>query len=533
MRPSSTAAETAAELLDAGARRLSVGDHAGALDAFQRGRKRFPDEWRFPCNEATVLHRSGDVAGALRLAALALRLAPDEPFLHHKLGAWLLEIDRGDAAVPLYERAARLAGGDVHGLLLLAVAYMETKQVERAGETVATALLAAPDHAEVLALHGLVLTSLGRREESAAALERALELDPACAQAAYHLARRGTDVDPAPLEARLASKHLDPAARGKLCFALGNVYQNRGEHETAFRYFVRANALAGRPWDPDANTGFVDALIATCTRELLAPAAARGIGSAPIFVVGLPRTGSTLLEQMLAAHPRVRTVGEHSLGIPRIARELASVRAGVRPYPLGLADLTPPDRAHLAARYLASLPVEPDAAARIATGELRLVDKVLANHAALGLIALLFPDAKVLHCRRDPRDSGLSSFCIEFQRQELPWTYDLEHVARYYRDHQRLERHWAGHLPLDVLTVPYEELVAAPERWARRVTEFVGLEWSPACLRYDEAERPVFTASALQVREKPHTRAVERWRPYAAHLGPLMGVAAEWGYPAP
>jgi hypothetical protein len=230
---------------------------------------------------------------------------------------------------------------------------------------------------------------------------------------------------------------------------------------------------------------------------------------------------------MHCEHPAPHAVGEHAGGTPRSARELAQGRAPgapVRPFPRGLADLSPADRAALAERYAASVAPKPPGT--------RTLDKLLSNHQALGLIALLFPDAKVLHCRRDPRDSGLSAFFLEFQRNELPWTYHLDHVARYYREHRRLDRHWQAHLPLDVLEVPYEELVAAPEAWTRRALAFLDLKWDAACLGYAATERPVFTASALQVREKAHTRAVERWRPYAAHLGPLAEVAAEWGYPA-
>jgi hypothetical protein len=147
----------------------------------------------------------------------------------------------------------------------------------------------------------------------------------------------------------------------------------------------------------------------------------------------------------------------------------------------------------------------------------------------LGLVALLFPDARVLNCRRDPRDSGLSTYFLEFQRNDLAWSYDLGHIAQYYRDYERLMAHWAEHLPLPVLDVSYEALVAEPEGQARRVLDFLGLPWNERCLHHERAQRPVFTASHLQVREKLHGRAVGRWVPYARFLGPLAELGVDPG----
>src|SRR6185436_425111 len=346
-----------------------------------------------------------------------------------------------------------------------------------------------------------------------------LALDPACPQAAHHLARRGESLDPAPLRARLEDARVPAARRSKLAFALGCLHDRRGEHAEAFACFARGNALAGRAWDPAKHSALVDAIIDICRGDLFARQDSGRAGSAPIFVVGLPRTGSTLIEQILAGHPEVHAVGEHAQGMPRLTRELHALRPGVRAFPAGLADLAPADLALLAERYRTSLPPAPRAG-------MRSLDKLLANAQMLGLIALVFPDARVLCCRRDPRDSGLSTFFTEFQRNDVAWSYDLEHIARTYRDHERLMAHWAAHLPIPVLDLPYEELVADPEAWTRRVLDFVGLPFDARCLRPEDAQRPVFTASALQVRERLHARAVGRWKPYAAWLGPLADLGA-------
>src|SRR5262245_1254694 len=509
-------------LLERGARLLEAEDLSGALEAFEEGARRFPDEWRFPCNAGTVLHRQGQVGAALRCVNHALARWPSVPLLHHKLGAWLLELEQDEAALRLFERAATLPGAGVESLLQLGVAYLETRASERALATAEQALALAPANAEAHALHGLVLAARGERADSDAALHRALALDPACPQAAHHLARRGELLDPEPLRARLEEENLPAATRSKLAFALGCLHDRRGEHAPAFACFARGNELARRPWDPAWNSRTTDALIEHCRGAFFERVDPTRAGHAPIFVVGLPRTGSTLIEQILSAHPRVHAAGEHALGLPRIARELSALRPGVRAFPAGLGDLAAADLDALARRYLASLPPAREPG-------LRPVDKLLANFQMLGLVALLFPDARVLNCRRDPRDSGLSTYFLEFQRNDLAWSYDLGHIAQYYRDHERLMAHWTEHLPLPVLDVPYEGLVSEPELWTRRLVGFLGLEWDERCLHHEGAERPVFTASALQVRESVHARSVGRWVPYAAYLGPLAELATDSG----
>jgi Flp pilus assembly protein TadD len=509
--PSATLPECGA-LLRRGASLLETGELEPALATFEEGAQRFPREWRFACNAATVLHRQGRLGEAIRRANQALALAPAVALVHLKLGTWLLEAEQPGPALRLFERAARLPDAGLDELLHLGVAWLETKELARALAVAEEAVARSPDEAEAHTLLGLVLAARGERAASDAALRRALELDPTSAQAAYHLARRGVELDPAPLRAAFEDGRLLAAKRSKLAFALGHIHDRRGETELAFACFTRANELAGRRFDPERHAAEVAAVIEASGPALFARAARQSPDPAPIFIVGLPRTGSTLLEQILAAHPRVHAVGEHAQGLPRLARELHALRPRLAPFPRGLLELTPQDEERLAARYLASLP--PAAAAG-----LRPLDKLLANSINLGLVARLFPSARILHARRDPRDSALSTYFLEFQRNELPWSYDLAHIAAVYREHARLMRHWREHLPLPILDVDHEELVAQPEAVTRRILAFVGLEWDERCLTPQYAKRPVFTASALQVRETLHARGVGRWRAYAKHLG--------------
>ncbi|MEM7305259.1 MAG: sulfotransferase [Planctomycetota bacterium] len=504
------------ELLRRGAQAHAQGHAVEALSAFRAGMQRYPHEWRFPSNAATVLHGERRFGEALKLLNAALRLAPEEPAMLNKLAGWLLELGQPEASIRLLEQAVQRSVGDALSLLHLGSAYLQTKQDERAAATAERACALHPELADAHLLTAFVEQSRGQRDASDAAFQRAIELDPFCGQAYFHLARGGSYRNAEALEALLRRPDLPPESRFRIRFALGCIYDRAGAHEAAWAHFDGANRGAGRCWDPDRARRVAGEIAGVCHRRMFEEqsAAAPRPGLAPIFVVGMPRTGSSLLEQILAGHPGVHAVGEHGDGIPRIAKQLPNVRDGVRAFPAGIADLTADDRAALARRYAASLPGDP------ASG-LRPVDKLLANFQALGLIAQLFPDARVLDCRRDPRDCGLSAYFLEFQRNELSWSYDLESIARYYEDYDALMTHWSEHLPLPIHEVHYEDLVRHPEETARRALAFCGLDWEPSCLEFPAMQRAVYTASAMQVREQLHTRAVARWKPYERFLGPL------------
>ena len=509
-------------LLARGAALFEAGDGPRALEVFQQGMSGFPSEWRFPCNAAAVLHGERNFAEALRLLNRAIRLEPTSPYLHHLMGSWLLELGNVEVGIRILERAVALDADNLENLLHLGTAYLGTKQAARAEEIADHAVAKHPDHAGPYLLRGFVLAAQGKSEESELSMRRSIELDPCNGQAYHHLARRGRILDAEPIERLLDDPTLPVDSARRLHFALGDIYDRTGRFELAFQHFERANLMVERRWRPEGNRQMTRDIAAICTGEyierLTVPERA---GHAPIFIVGMPRTGSSLLEQILAEHPDVHAVGEHMLGTPRLVRQFAGLRPGVRGFPAGLCDLTAEDIGVLAQRYLDSLPAPPRPG-------LRVVDKMLANFQMLGMLAPMFPDAKVVNCRRDPRDCALSAYFLEFQGNEIPWSYDLEHFAGFHEDYVLLMKHWREHLPLSILDVRYEELVAEPEEWTRRVLEFCELDWDERCLAHEENDRQVFTASALQVREKIHTRAVARWKPYEAFLGGLQRAGDQY-----
>jgi hypothetical protein len=231
----------------------------------------------------------------------------------------------------------------------------------------------------------------------------------------------------------------------------------------------------------------------------------------PVFVVGMMRSGTSLLEQILDCHPQVHGHGERN-EIAQIA--MALQQAAGAPYPGCLATVDAATVAKYAAGYLAFLRKDaPDA--------LRSIDKLPHNFSHLGLISLLFPRARIIHCVRDPLDTCLSNYFTDFNEKNT-FTYDLPALAHEYREYRRLMAHWLAVLPNPVLEVPYEGLVDDLESWSRRAVAFLGLDWDNACLAFHENKRPVFTKSLWQVRQPLYRDSVGRWRRYARHLGPLF-----------
>ncbi len=321
---------------------------------------------------------------------------------------------------------------------------------------------------------------------------------------------------------------LKPDQAVALNFALARALDAEGEYEQAFGYFQRGNRLKQSEYqqarayfqqgdqrkeaafDPAAQKEFVDRLIATFTSDFFAER--RGWGSedeGPVLILGMPRSGTTLVEQILASHPEVKAGGELT-HLRDLARALAAEFPG----------LSSPEAA-ASREQLEAMGEEYLSRIRALSAGSRLVtDKLPANFLRLGLIALWLPQAKVIHVRRNPFDTCLSIYFQHFE-EGLPYSWDLAHVGAYYREYLRLMAHWRRVLPLPMLEVQYEDLVANQAEKTRDLLAYCGLSWDEPCLRFWETERAVDTASLWQVRQPIYTRSIGRWRHYEAHLGPL------------
>ncbi|MGA1016766.1 MAG: sulfotransferase [Phycisphaerales bacterium] len=365
---------------------------------------------------------------------------------------------------------------------------------------------------------GRVLAVLGRVEEAVACFERVLELRPGHSDTWLALSfiktfrsddPRLVDVDA--IETNLAGRPENE--RCNLHFAIARIRDGLGEHDRAFEHLLEASKLHHRavPSDIDSHEGVTRTIVAGASSEAWQRLHRRGSDAGPILVVGMPRSGTTLTEQILSRHPDVHGAGElavaanavNEIGLARILDEVARCDGSAMP----------PSIRTVADRYLSTIP-RPIAPAG------RICDKQPQNYQALGPIAVGIPDATIVHCVRDPRDVAVSCFQAYFGEQ--PWSFDLRDIGRCLRSHEELMRHWHACFPGRIVTVRYEDLVTSPEIEIPRLLDRVGLEFDERCLHPEESDRAVNTASIAQVRRPINRGSIGRWRRYERHLGPLF-----------
>jgi tetratricopeptide (TPR) repeat protein len=505
-----TAAEPAglAALLARGREALRRGDFRAAADALEAARQAAPDSVAVLHLLAGARHAAGEHEAAGALLEAAVDRAPAQPRLWYSLGLVRHAAGRYRAAGDAYERALALAPGWPDALAGRGKIRQLLGDLDGARRDFRAALAASPGHAEALGGLAAGLELEGRAEEARALLEPVVEsprAPPALLIAWARLAGRAGAAEQAEQALRrLLGGTLADTERGHALFALGDLLDRRDACGEAFACYAEANRLKPGRFDAAAWADEVDGTCRTWTASALAALAPGSDSERPVFIVGMPRSGTTLLEQILAAHPAVHAGGElEAIGT------LARSRGG------------PPEPAALDAETTATMAKDYLAAAAGPADVLRVTDKMPDNFRYLGLIHALFPRARIIHCRRDPRDVALSCFRQDFGALGLAWSRDLASIGAYYAGYRRLIAHWEATLGKEIMTVDYEKLVADPEAGARRLVAHAGLDWDPACLRAHTLERVAATASHAQVRRPVYTDAVGRHRRYARELAAL------------
>ncbi len=491
-------------------------EFAAGLASSERALALIPEYFGAYANRADALMGLERFAEAEAPLHRALDLAPDRAQTHRDLGWVLAKLGRYEEAVSCLEQAIALDPDDPTTHFALGTTLHLRKDLPGSEAGLRRAVALAPTYIAAWHELGTVLRSSGRFEEARACFQRALELHPDQPEIYRSLAVTGGEVTEEAqlyLETVLDSRERAVSDRISAGFTLGTVLDEAGRYDKAFARFAEANALhrrqraeAGERFDIGVLRSQVDDLIRLATPAFFSTASSWGnLSETPVYIVGMPRSGTTLVEQIAASHSHVFGAGE----LGELANLGTALSARNGSLPPGKWD--PSFARRLADRHVRALQV-------LGNGADHVIDKMPDNIFLLWLVAVLFPKARVIWCRRDLRDVCLSCYFQHFTAGHL-YAYDLADCAARALQVDRLAAYWLEVLPLKVLVMDYEELVVEPEREIRRLIEFLGLEWEPACLDFHRTMRLVLTASAYQVRRPLHARSVGRWRHYAGLIG--------------
>ncbi len=467
--------------------------------------------------------RHSDVEAMLRRV---IERSPVHVSAWNLLGTLLHETERSEEAIPCYRRVVELEPANAGGWSGLGADYARIGDMEKSAEAYARSVVLQPSLPGIHMSYAHVLKALGNQSEAVREYRAALALKPDFGEVYWSMANlkvfRFERADVAAMEEQLKREDLSASADVHFRFALGKACEDAGDYDRAWSYYHSGNQRQ-RPlvsYDPVGFESRHEEIAEVFNREFLEGHAGGGFESeAPIFIVGLPRSGSTLIEQILASHSQV----EGTLELPtlgKIAVSTGRYRRENREYPGAVRELRGRDFRAFGHQY-----IEDTRVYRI-TGRPRFTDKLPNNYSHIGFAHLILPNAKIINARRHPLDSLLGSYKQLFG-QGQNFTYDMNELALYYRQYHETIRHWHRVLPGKVLDVHYEETVGNFEAQVQRILAHCGLPFEEACLRFHQTERAVRTASSEQVRQPLYTRALGTWRRYEKHLGPWQEELAD------
>jgi len=457
----------------------------------------------------------------------ALELDPGLADAHVNLGNCLRRQGRLFEAEAHFVRAIDLTPDDAVAHFNLGVLLQDREEFDRAIAAYRQALASRPDFIEALNNLGSCLRAQGFVDEARAVFERILELRPTQIEAHCNLAQYKTyQAGDAQIDQFLSQRHrlesLPHDGQVRYWFTLGKMLEDVGRHDESFAAYAEGNrAKCERTaWDEARHLDLQRRIIATFSREKLArhAVAATAEGPTPIFIVGMPRSGTSLLEQVLASLPGIHGAGEITWLPDTLQGAAADFEAGHYRFPESLEGASDQALLDLGRRYVERI-------RELAPNASHVVDKLPDNFQHIGLIHLMLPNARIVHSMRDPMDSCFSCFSRLFIADNLGYTYNLGDVGRYWVSYHALMQHWHAVLPPGrILDVSYEQMVGDFENQARRLVEYLGLPWDDRCLGFHTNRRVVKTASVAQVRRPIYKTSVARWKPYEAHLGELFEV---------
>ena len=471
-----------------------MGQFDAALISYRRVAELKPDSAGAHINLGNVFMMIGQYESALASCRRAVEIEPDFAMAHNNLGNVLMVLGQYDSALASYHRALKIDPECDEALLGVSRLCMINGEMKEAEETVKKILEVNPNNLEAR----IQLTSVRKTQAGDENLAALLKMEED--------ARNG----------RVLMPYQDAIS---LHFTLGNCFDDLGDHDRAFLHFIEGCKLKRATFEYDAAqmTKQFDSVIRVFDQATIERLRGGGsLSNVPIFVLGMPRSGTTLTEQIIASHPEVHGAGELDDLLLIALRDVA----GTTGFPDNIRALDQANLAKWADEYVACLRQHaPDAR--------HITDKMPNNFWLIGLIHVMLPNAKIIHVNRNPVDTCLSCFTKMFSAVMMQ-TYDLAELGRYYVDYARLMEHWRKVLPAGAfLDVQYEDIVADQETQARHIIDFCGLEWNDACIDFHKLKRSVGSASMMQVRQPIYKSSVERWRSYEKYLGPLLDALGD------
>ncbi|MFT5522569.1 MAG: tetratricopeptide (TPR) repeat protein [Pirellulaceae bacterium] len=500
------------------------GHFAAAVPWIQKAIQVEPKVAVYHANIAEALRQADRIPEAVQHLNQAVSLDPNFAPAFNSLGIVSRLNGDYDQSLKFYKRALLLNPKLADAHINLGLLYRDLGDHKAALKHCQEGLKLAPRNAAGFNNLANVHKDLGQIDEAIVNYQKAIELNPSFGQAYSNLSqsRRHNEElrgEVEKMEQVLAKVPLSDDSKSHVHFAIGKAYDDLKEYDKAFPHFAKGNSIIPLRFATDKFVAYVDSIIATYNQQFFDNNSIRGSESEfPVFIIGMPRSGTSLIEQILASHPQAAGVGERkeiALILPKIDAHFKRNPA----YPMSMPQYTAEMAKTHAEQY------EKDIRRQAGSVD-RIVDKMMTNFLHVGLISLLYPNAKIIHSIRHPLDTCLSCYFQDFSHRPAH-TFDLKTLGLYYRQYVRVTEHWQKSCPLEILDVHYEQVVNDSEATCRKMVEHCGLAWNDACLDFHKTERVVQTASSWQVRQPINKRSVERWRHYDDQLGALKDALGD------
>jgi tetratricopeptide (TPR) repeat protein len=494
---------------------VAQGSYAEAAALYEEAVELDPSHGEALNNLGSSLSQLGRFQEAEQCFRDAIAAKPNFSDPHGNLGVLLRQKSYLFDSEASLRRALKLRPTDIDARVNLGLTLVLLGRLRDARACFAKVLKSRPREFRALFGMGQIAMVEGRFEEAETTLRRTIDICPnmTSAWAALAFTRKMTNADSEWLKSAgdILAGTIHPMEEAHLRFAMGKYCDDVNDFAQAFQYFKRGNELlkaAAEDYDQKERSRFIDGLIRVYSREAIAKIGVPGSSSVkPVFVVGMPRSGTSLAEQIIASHPAAHGVGELDFWNSPDLKEAGTTQDM----------LSEAARSKVAEQYLRLLE-------SLAGNAPRVINKAPVNSDFLGMIYSVFPNARVIYMRRDPIDTCLSCYFQQFLTG-INFAFDLSDLVHYHREHQRIMAHWRSVLPPGfILDVPYEELVVDQETWSRKILDFIGLEWDARVLEFHTNKRQVTTASAWQVRQKVYKSSVARWHNYEKFIGPLKSL---------